>query len=139
MNLRLQYPPTPDFAEKHAEVAISAVQDVDGVALDYSPTSLRVIDRIIQRFRQNKLKESHIAETLFSFGCYAGEVLVKNLGGAWAHPKDVMPPEAARLFPFMVVKMPDGRVWNPIGKAFKQLENGEADCFEYLYAVASKP
>ena len=40
--------------------------------------------------------------------------------------------------PFMVVQVPDGKVWNPIAKAFKQLANGSEDSLEYFYQVATE-
>ena len=137
MMLKLKYPPTPEFAAEHAEVAVAAVKDVDNVVLDYSPQSLAVIDRIIQSFRDEGSTESDVKETIFSFGCYAGEVLVRATQGRWCESKDVMPADVAKIFPFMVVQLPNGKVWNPIAKAFKQLANGSEDSLEYFYQVAT--
>jgi hypothetical protein len=139
MNLKLQYPPTPEFAQKHAETAVSAVKNIEHVSLDYSPESLKIIDGVIQGFRRDGVKEDQVAETLFSFGCYAGEVLVRNQKGIWANPKDVMPANIAQHFPFMVVKLANGHIWSPISKAFSEMENGQEDSLEYLYQVAAKP
>jgi hypothetical protein len=137
MMLKLTYPPTPEFAAKHAEVAVVAVKDVDNVVLDYSPQSLGVIDRIIQNFRAQGSTENDVKETIFCFGCYAGEVLVRATQGSWCESKDVMSADMAKLFPFMVVQLPNGKVWSPITKAFKQLANGSEDSLEYFYQVAT--
>jgi len=137
MKLRLSYPPTPEFAANHAEVAVAAVKDLEDIALDYSPESLAVIDRIIQSFRAEGSTESDVKETIFSFGCYAGEVLVRATQGRWCESKDVMSADLAEMFPFMVVQLPNGKAWNPIGKAFKQLANGSEDSLEYFYQVAT--
>ena len=37
MLLRLRHPPTPEFAGKHADVAVASVKRIDKVVLDYSP------------------------------------------------------------------------------------------------------
>tara|TARA_R110000850_G_scaffold274404_2_gene411856 strand:+ start:354 stop:920 length:567 start_codon:yes stop_codon:yes gene_type:complete len=134
MTLNLQHPPEPAYAEKHAEIAINVVKNVENIELDYSPESLKVIDRIIQGFHEEGLTEEQMAETIFTFGCYAGEVFVRNRNAKWVTPEDVMPPNVANLFRFMVIQLPDGKVWNPIDKAFKELENGAEDSLEFLYA-----
>lgn len=136
MNLRLKFPPTPEFANQHADVAVSSVESVENIALDYSPYSLETIDRIIQQFRDDGLTEDDVAETVFSFGCYAGEVFVRNLNAVWADPMDCMPPEVAEHFSFMVVRLPNGRVWSPISKAFRELENGGGDSLAFMFRTS---
>lgn len=137
MNLRLQFAPTPENAAAHAQLAVDAARNVDRIELDYSPQSLAEVDRILGKFHAQKLRADQIGETVFTFGCYVGEVLVRHLGGSW-----VMPERGfwARLglgnSNMMVVQMPNGIVWNPIGKAFKLLENGKEDSVSYFYDVA---
>ena len=137
MRLKLEFPPTPEFAHKHAEIAISAVKNVEGIDLDYSPESLKTIDGIIQKFRDDGLTEEDVAETVFTFGCYAGEVIVRNRNATWALPGDCMPAEIAEHFPFMVVRLPAGQVWSPISKAFNELENGAEDRLAFMYQASS--
>lgn len=38
----------------------------------------------------------------------------------------------------MVVELPNGDVWNPIGRAFKLLQNGEPDSVVSFYRVATQ-
>jgi hypothetical protein len=38
----------------------------------------------------------------------------------------------------MLVDLPNGSTWNPIGKAFKLLENGQEDSVAYFYHVATQ-
>ena len=137
MNLRLQFPPTPENAAAHAQLAVDAARNVDHVQLDYSPQSLVEVDRILGKFHTEGLRADQIGETVFSFGCYVGEVIVRHLGGAWSMPDQGF---LSRLgfgrSNMMVVQMPNGVVWNPIGKAFKRLEHGEGDSVSYLYDVA---
>ncbi|UOV02039.1 hypothetical protein [Pseudoxanthomonas mexicana] len=118
-------------------MAVDAVKNVEGLVLDYSPASLKTIDRIIQSFRNDGLTEDQVAETVFSFGCYAGEVFVRNRGARWVDPTQVMPPNISQHFPFMVVQLPDRKIWSPITKAFRELENGREDSLEYLYHAST--
>ena len=138
MNLRLQFAPTPENAAAHAQLAVDAARNVDRVELDFSPQSLSEVDRILSKFHAEKLRADQIGETVFSFGCYVGEVLVRHHGGSWQMPERGF---LARLglgnSNMMVVQMPNGIVWNPIGKAFKLLENGKEDSVSYFYDVAA--
>ena len=87
MRLRLQYPPAPKHAVQLAELAVAAAKNVDKIELDYSPQSLTAVDRILESFHREGLKESQVGETVFSFGCYVGEVLVRHNRGVWKMPK----------------------------------------------------
>lgn len=87
MRLRLQHPLTPDYASRHAQIAVDAARDVEGVELDYSPESLIKVDRIVAGFHDAGVRSSQVGATVFSFGCYVGEVLVRHQGGRWVLPK----------------------------------------------------
>jgi hypothetical protein len=131
LRLRLQYPPTPENAARHAQTAVDAARNVDGINLDFSPESLSEVDRIIGSFFNEGLGSNQVGETVFSFGCYVGEVFVRHQAGRWIKPK-------ASLFRFggsdlMIVELPNGVVCNPIGKAFKLLEQGASESVSYFY------
>lgn len=132
MLLRLKYPPEPANAARFAaDIALSAAQ-VSGVELDYTPHSLSLVDEIIEGFRSDGVTSDQVAETLFGFGCYAGEVLIRHADGIWRHATR----READLFGFpMGVELPTRRVCNPIGKAFKRLEDGPADSIQHFYHV----
>lgn len=139
MDLRLQYPPIPENAARHAELAANAAWNVDRIKLDFSPRSLTDVDAIIVKFHSQRLTEEQIGSTVFSFGCYAGEVLVRHHGGVWKMPADAALPDFLKEDNnMMVVELPNETVWNPIGKAFKLLENGETDSLTYFYHVATQ-
>jgi hypothetical protein len=139
MLLRLQFPPTPENAANLAELAVKAAQNVDGIDLDYTPASLESVDQILAKLHAEGLTENQVGETVFSFGCYVGEVLLRQHSGKWAMPR---PSLLARLglggSNMMVVELPDGSTWNPIGKAFKLLANGLEDSVAYFYSVATR-
>jgi hypothetical protein len=137
MNLRLQFAPTPENAGALAQLAVDAAWNVDRVELDYSPQSLAQVDGILGNFHAEKLRADEIGETVFSFGCYVGEVMVRQLGGLWAMPDQGFWSRLGFGKPnMMVVQMPNGIIWNPIGKAFKLLENGKEESFVYFYGLA---
>ncbi len=133
MKLNLKYPPTPEYAPKFAQGIVEAARNVSKVELDYSPESLKLVDEIIEGFRREGLELEDIGMTLFGFGCYAGEVFVKNAGAVWKKTVDT-PMKAAAGAP-MVVALPNGNVTNPIGKVFKRFENGAVDGLPYFYHV----
>lgn len=83
MQLRLKYAPVPENAARFAgDIVVSAAQ-VSGVHLDYTPDSLTSADAILDGFRAEGLASGQVAETLFGFGCYVGEVLTRHAGGRW--------------------------------------------------------
>jgi len=137
MRLHVQYPPTIEYAAKHAEIIVKATKDINGIELDYSPESLKEVDRIVLGFHESGLKLKQVAETVFSFGCYAGEVIIRNLGGRWTNP----PESLRKIFgpQTLMVELPGEQFWSPVEKAFKLMENGEEDSLAYLYSVIAHP
>jgi hypothetical protein len=133
MRLNLQYPPTPENAPALAAIVVKAARDISNADLDYSAESLSHVDEIIEEFRQRGLTSEQMAETIFSFGCYVGEVLVRNAGAKWRNASETS------MGPFsgspLVIELPDRRFCNPIGKAFKRLRNGDVDSLVYFYHV----
>jgi hypothetical protein len=133
MGLSLQYPPTPEFAAQHAELAVKAARSVSYVRLDYSVRSLKKLDGIIARFRRERVKANEIRETLFTFGCYVGEVMIRHCGGKWLKPEETPLGRVAGVP--MVVRLGTGDVANPIDKVFKRLQNGKEDSLPHFYQV----
>ncbi len=140
VRLRLQYSPEPEHAVELAELAVAAARNVDKIELDYSPQSLTAVDRILESFHREGLNVNQIGETVFSLGCYVGEVLVRHNRGVWKLPKQTAFARILRRGEnnTMVVELPDGTVCNPIGKAFKFLEDGKTESVAYFYQVFAK-
>ena len=59
---------------------------ISGARLDYTPDSLTLVDNILDGFRADGVTGDQVGETLFGFGCYAGEVLTRHAGGRWRAP-----------------------------------------------------
>ena len=134
MRLELRYPATPDNALDHAQLAVEAAWE-SGFELDYSPASLETADAQIESLREEGHTAEEVAEALFVFGCYIGEVMARSLGGRWvATPqsplRDISP------WP-MVVVLPGGSAWDAIGKAYKRLELGDSEDIPAFFAAAA--
>ena len=85
--LNLKYDPTPENAHALAAGIVAAAQRITGVELDYSRGSLERVDAILGDLCSNGPPAEQIAETLFGFGCYVGEVMVRCSTGRWDVPR----------------------------------------------------
>ncbi len=130
--LSLPYKPVPENAGLLADRAVRAAKDVEGVTLDYSHASLKHVDKTVLRFREQGLQWQQVGATLFVFGCYVGEVVVRNLSARWEMPNEK---EQSVGFDWMGIRTSNGAFWDPINKVFKLLKNGEEDSVWYLYSV----
>lgn len=137
MNLNLKYPPVPENAPRFASDIVEAAAELDHVTLTFTPLSLSDVDTIIENMRSGGLTLSQIAETIFGFGCYVGEVLVRNARGRWRLRSET------QLAGFggmpIVVELGSGTVCDPVGKAFKRFQNGKPDSLMYFYKVLTAP
>ncbi|MFJ4678538.1 hypothetical protein [Kitasatospora sp. NPDC088783] len=136
MELRLRYAPEAANAGRFAADIVASAAQVSGVQLDYSVGSLALVDEIIEDFRGSGIGSGQVGETLFAFGCYVGEVMVRQGGAAWREVGG----EEAPVFGFpLVVQLPSGQVCNPIGKVFKRMDNGPEENLPYFYTVFAQP
>jgi hypothetical protein len=135
MQIKLQYPATPENARDHAAIALGLAQGQWDTELDYSAHSLEALDAVIDTMREDGQDGEDAAEALFVFGCYLGEVLVRALGGAWtATPRSAL--RGVSPWP-MVVILPDGSAWDAIGKAYKRLELGDSEYLPAFFEAAA--
>lgn len=119
--LALKYPVSPDFAASHAERFVTSMEEFEGIRLDYSHHSLTSVDTLLGSFEVDG--SDAVATSVFEAGCYVGEVFVRHHGYTWIDVGD-----STGLFNFRVaIKGPHGNYANPIGKAFKRVENGPED------------
>ena len=134
LKIDLRYPATPENARDHALLAVGLGRE-SGTTLDFSPGSLEEVDGLIETLREDGLNGEDAAETLFIFGCYLGQVMVKALRGKWqATPRTAL----AGISPWpMVVVLPGGSAWDAIGKAYKRLELGDSEYLPAYFAAAA--
>jgi hypothetical protein len=133
LELRLPFPPTPDHMSDHAAHLVGVVQRIDNLALDYSVESLQTIDDLLARFHDAGDDPTRMVETLFQFGAYIGEVIVRAKNAAWVLVSPDHPMGAENGWP--LVELTNGNLLNPIGKAFKRVENGEVESIPYFVQV----
>src|SRR5258708_16574898 len=135
MKLQLRFPATPENALDHAQLAVEASWEENEVDLDYSPVSLERLDEQIEGLREQGLTGEDVAEALFVFGCYLGQVMIQGLGWRWvATARSPLPDLSPSP---MVVVLPGGSAWDPIGKAYKRLELGDSEYLPAFYAAAA--
>lgn len=111
---------------------VATVRERSGLGLDYSPGSLALVDRMIDGLRRGRPQAAALASTLLSVGAYAGEVLVRTAGAAWV---EFDTGQRAIFGQPFGIRTPDGRLWNPLGKAVKRYENGPQDSLR-LFCLA---
>jgi hypothetical protein len=135
MKLELRYPATPENAVDHAQLAVEVAWEEFGLDLDYSPGSLESVDAQIDSLREEGLTGEDAAEALFVLGCYVGEVMARALRGQWV-PTARTPLAGISPWP-MVVVLPSGSTWDPIGKVYKRLELGDSEYVPAFFAAAA--
>jgi hypothetical protein len=89
--------------------------------LDWSVASLRVVDHLVDGLRKGGADAERNRQVLDGLGAYVGEVLVRRAGAVWV---DLDADQRAWFAQPVGVRMPDGRVWNPLGKVRNRFETG---------------
>jgi hypothetical protein len=115
----------------HAGHLVEVVRRIGGIELDYSIESLDAVERLLDRFHDAGDDPQRMAETMFQFGAYIGEVMVHHAGGRWL----TVPPEHPLGGAWPLMELPNQDLANPIGKTFKRVRNGAGDSIVYFYQV----
>jgi hypothetical protein len=129
--LSLGYEPIPENAALFAADIVANAAKLGYPTLDYSPASLETVDGIVESFRQDGLTVERIASILFYFGCYVGEVFVRNGHGTWISKEGTGMQDLA-VSPIVLERGLD-HFTNPVDKVFKRMENGEIDSLPFFY------
>jgi hypothetical protein len=124
MTLNLEYPPSPEFADRHAAAIVKEVRENHATDLDYSLASLHHVDRMLQDMHDGGLPPQRIPSVLFRFGCYIGEVAIREKPAAWVEPSRFLSPDELSFFPFIILRFPNQAIWAPINVAFQKVEFG---------------
>jgi hypothetical protein len=134
MNLKLDFPPTAEYAAKHAQAIVDAMKKNEGISLDFAPHSIRELDAVLMKFHQTGLTVERIPSVLFRMGCYVGEVILRKLPASrWANPEDITPRLDPNFFPFIVIKHPGGSIWAPINKTFAVLDDPKSNSLHFSF------
>ncbi|WP_406402707.1 hypothetical protein [Streptomyces uncialis] len=126
--------PVPAASQMRHYVAefVERVNAPARLPLDYSVGSLRVVDLVVDGLRRGGAggAGARPLEALFGFGAYAGEVLVRKAGAVWVE----LDRDQREVFGQPLgVRMPDGRLWNPLGKVLKRFDHGAEESVALLY------
>jgi hypothetical protein len=122
--------PTAAAMRDHAADFVARATRRNALPLDYGVASLRVVDFIVSGLRKDAPDPERVAGTLFGLGAYVGEVLVRRAGAQWV---DLDADQRAYFRQEVGVRMPDGRVWNPLGKVRNRFEQGPAESLQTFY------
>ena len=125
----------PGAADMRAYVAgvVDRLTERNRLPFDYSVASLRLVDFMVDGVRRGRPEVAQVAGLLQGLGAYTGEVIVRRAGAQWVD----FGPEQRELFGQPVgVRMPDGRVWNPLGKVVNRFElGGPEESVQRLYLL----
>lgn len=110
-----------DLMRSRAARFVARVTARNRLPLDYSVASLRIVDFLIDGLRQGGAGGEQLREPLFGLGAYVGEVLVRRAGAVWV---DFDADQRAYFGQPVGVRMPDGRIWNPLGKVRNRFDLG---------------
>ena len=123
-------PPVTVLGPRLASNVVVMAREGAGIRLDYSPSSLALLDRVIDSIRREGPPVQAVTPTLIGFGAYVGEVLVRGGRAQWAEfdagQRDIFGQ------PFGI-RTPDGRMWNPLGRAVKRYRDGPQDSLRLFY------
>ena len=132
-SFRLKYPPAPEYAAQLAELMVEPARRSSEIDLDFSVNSLKQVDRAIRRMRREGADAGQIATTLFGFGCYVGEVFVRNSGGQWRLTQETHLRGLTKSP--MVVEVEEQQFCDPIFKVFNRFAHAREDGLPYFYQV----
>ncbi|MBC9717161.1 hypothetical protein H9Y04_31995 [Streptomyces sp. TRM66268-LWL] len=113
-----------------ARAFVAHVTRRNPLPLDYSVASLRVVDFMVDGLRKGAGEVRLPERALAGLGAYVGEVLVRQAGAVWV---EFDAAQRAYFGQAVGVRMPDGRVWNPLGKVVNRFEAGAEESLQTFY------
>lgn len=116
-----------------AELAADTVEMVfqgAGIRLDYTPSSLALVDQILDHIRHEDPPVGATPQVMLRFGAYTGEVLVRAAQAEWV---TFDPAQRAAFGQPFGVRTADGRLWNPLGKVLERFEGGTDGSLHRFY------
>ncbi len=127
--LKLHWPAEPDYVDAFAEAVVATSHERAQIHLDYTPGSITQLERILSRFHNEGSTADDVAETLFAFGCYVGEVMRAVVGGEWIRERGGW-----------LVLMVNGEQLDPIARVFAFLQQwGDASLTGYVASIVRQP
>ena len=118
MNIPWDIAPGPDTVREYAEDAVRNMLHMYKIQLDYSPQSLRYVDAVLRAWKSGGASLEQITKSLYAFGSYAGEVVLRAAPGRWVEPSETKAGGSLEELPFFAVRLDEGSIWKPINLAF---------------------
>lgn len=121
--------------QKEAKEAVKSAREIFKVDLDFSPKSVKHIDKIIDEGWGAPLGERkayEFAMSILTLGSYLGEVIIKHLGGRWQEASQESNP-VEKMLQSKIVDLGNIAEIYPFGKVFKRFANGKEDSLEFYY------
>ncbi|MFH9725807.1 hypothetical protein ACH4M4_23005 [Streptomyces sp. NPDC017254] len=117
---------------RHASAFVERATAQARLPLDYTAASLRLVDRLVDGLRRGGAGREDVAGPLLGIGAYVGEVLAREGGAVWV---DIPPGHLLwTVFDHPVgSRMPDGRVWNPLGRTVNRFEVGPRESLQTYF------
>ncbi|MBT2364205.1 hypothetical protein J7E88_02370 [Streptomyces sp. ISL-10] len=118
--------------QEHAAGFVAEMRERSRLPLDYTVSSLRLVDFVVDGLRRGGTDRPGVDRFLQGLGAYVGEVIVRRAGARWVD----LDAGQRELFGQPVgIRMPDGRVWNPLGKVVKRFEHGASESVDRFYLL----
>ena len=110
----------------NAEMVVGELGKLSGKELGYTEEGVEWLEGYIERLRNSaEFEDAEIRKKLTGmFGCFLGECIVRQYGGAWAQHEGVW-----------CVALSDDNMAFPFAKVAKQFENGLEDGISSFFRV----
>lgn len=122
----LHFQPSFETVQGYADDAVRLMLSQYRMDLSkYDLASLERIDFILNEWRYSGAELNQIGKSMYAFGSFAGEVLRKLESGQWFKPNTNEASDDFFNYPFLAVKLNDGRIWKPINLGFEMFSSKE--------------
>ena len=126
----LHFQPSQETVRDYAEDAVRLTMQNYQLDLSrYQPEGLDHVDKILDAWKAGGATVNQVGKSMYTFGAYAGEVLRNLEPGKWFKPDDAENADDFGDYPFLAVRLFDGRVWRPVNLAFQIMMGDGPSCF----------
>ena len=139
MNIPWDIAPGPGTVREYAEDAVKSMLRMYKVQLDYSPQSLRHVDAVLGDWKSKGAPLEQIIKSLYAFGSYAGEVMLRAAPGRWVESKEAKASGSLEELPFLAVHLDGGLTWKPINLAFALMTEEGRSFLKSAQDLLAKP
>jgi len=132
----LHFQPSVESVRGYADDTVRLMKQQYNFDLsDYRASRLETVDFVMNQWKAGGANVNQVGKSMYAFGAYAGEVLRNTEPGRWFKPEGTESPDDFFDYPFLAVRLLDGRVWKPINLAFHFMASqGPADFHNSLKA-----